>query len=351
MLRRLVTAIAFTALLAGIMQPPHVASAQNAAAPNCPKGMRKLDIGIAVSPPNVVHTTPYVAKALGYFQKRCIDANIVEFNGGTVGTIVAAIQQGTTIGNLTDIAIARGLKAHQIWQLAPRPPQAYVVPAEIKTAKDLKGKRLSAAGGGVGSFNWLMGREVLATAKLKVDDAEFIAGDTAGREPGLVAGQVDGVVLHPEDTYLAMQQKPGSHVLLQLSTLLPDFAFNAYGASDDLIAKDPQLLTDVVAALIEADRTIYHDKAKVVPIMVDATHKPKEAVEFAYDSLTKNCIWAVNSGFSEPRTMWTYNHDLADGDLDGAPRKLSYSDIVDMRIAKAALAQLGGPVTINGCKD
>src|SRR5580693_7003520 len=84
----------------------------------CNGPMRKINIGVSVSPPNVVHTAPYVAKALGYFQKRCIDANIVEFNGGTVGTIVAAIQQGNTIANLTDIAIARGLKAKQIWQLA-----------------------------------------------------------------------------------------------------------------------------------------------------------------------------------------------------------------------------------------
>jgi NitT/TauT family transport system substrate-binding protein len=336
MFRRLASAIALTALLAGITPAPHIVSAQNAPAPNCP---------------NVVHTSPYVAKALGYFQKRCIDANIVEFNGGTTGSIVAAIQQGTAIGNLTDISIARGLKAHQIWQLAPRPPQAYVVPAEIKTAKDLKGKRLSAAGGGVGGFNWLMGREVLKTANLKVDDADFIAGDTAGRLPGLVAGQVDGVVLHPEDTFLAQQQKPGSHVLVQLSTLLPDFAFNAFGASDDLIARDPGLLKDVVAALIEADRTMYRDKAKVVPIIMDATHKSKESVEYAYDSLTKNCIWAVNSGFSPKRTMWTYNHDLADGDLDGAPRKLTYDDIVDTKISADALASLGGPVTINGCKD
>jgi len=348
MFRRLITGTALSALLVGIVPASHAALAQTP--PKCAT-MRKIDVGIAVSPPNVVHTSPYVAKALGYFAKRCIDANIVEFNGGTVGTIVAAIQQGTTIANLTDISIARGLKAKQIWQLAPRPPQAYVVPAEIKTAKDLKGHRLSAAGGGVGSFNWLMGREVLKSAKLTENDAEFVAQDTAGRLPGFVAGQVDGVVLHPEDSYLALQQKPGAHVLVQLATLLPDFAFNAFGASEDFIAKDPKLLTDTVAALIEADRTIYRDKAKVVPIMMDATHKSKEAVEYAYDSLTKGCIWAVNSGFSPKRTMWTYQHDLADGDLDGAPRKLSYDDIVDTKISRDAIASLGGPVTINGCKD
>jgi NitT/TauT family transport system substrate-binding protein len=350
MVRRLVTVVVCVVLLAGLTPLPQAAFAQSPAAPTCPKGLRKIDVGISVSPPNVIHTTPYVAKVLGYFQKRCIDANIVEFNGGTVGTIVAAIQQGNTIANLTDIAIARGLKAKQIWQLAPRPPQAYVVAAEIKSAKDLKGHRISAAGGGVGSFNWLMGREVLKSAKLGVDDAMFVAQDTAGRLPGFIAGQVDGVVLHPEDTYLAQQQKPGAHVLVQLSTLMPDFAFNAFGASEDFIAKDPDLLRDTVAALIEADRTIYREKAKVIPIMIDATHKTKEAVEFAYDSLTKGCVFAVNSGFTPARTMWTYNHDIADGDLDGA-RKLTYDDIVDTKIAKDAIASLGGPQTIKGCKD
>jgi ABC-type nitrate/sulfonate/bicarbonate transport system substrate-binding protein len=348
MQRRLITAVVLGALLAGTVAFADRALAQNA--PNCPNGMRKIDIGIAVSPPNVVHTTPYVSKALGYFQKRCIDANIVEFNGGTVGTIVAAIQQGTTIANLTDISIARGLKAKQIWQLAPRPPQAYVVGPDIKTAKDLKGHRLSAAGGGVGSFNWLMGRAVLKSVGLTPDDVQFVAQDTAGRLPGFVAGQVDGVVLHPEDTYLALQQKPGAHVLVQLSTLLPDFAFNAFGASDDLIAKDPGLLRDVVAAMIEGDRTIYRDKAKVIPIMVDATHKTREAVEYAYDALTKNCIFAVNSGFVPSRTMWTLNHDIEDGDLDASAKKMTYEDIVDTKIAAAALATLGGPQTINGCR-
>ena len=52
------------------------ASAQPA--PNCP-AMRKINVGVSVAPPNVVHTSPYVAKALGLFAKRCIDANIVQF--------------------------------------------------------------------------------------------------------------------------------------------------------------------------------------------------------------------------------------------------------------------------------
>ena len=49
--------------------------------------MRKINIGVSVAPPNVVHTSPYVAKALGFFAKRCIDANIVQFEGGQSATV------------------------------------------------------------------------------------------------------------------------------------------------------------------------------------------------------------------------------------------------------------------------
>ena len=230
------------------------ASAQSA--PNCPT-MRKVNVGVSVSPPNVVHTTPYVAKALGFFAKRCIDASIIQFEGGQSQTANVAAAQGTALVSVSDVAIGRGLKVQQIWGLAPRMPQAYMVPGDIKTAADLKGKRLSATGGGVGGFNWRMGREVLKSANLTVNDAQFIPSPTAGRLPGLVAGQIDGVALHPEDVFLARKQKATLHPLVQLVDLMPNYMFNAYGASLEWIAKDRALLRDTVAAMIEANRAIY----------------------------------------------------------------------------------------------
>ena len=170
--------------------------------------MRKVNVGVSVAPPNVVHTSPYVAKALGFFAKRCIDANIVQFEGGQSQTSNVAAAQGSAIVSVNDVAIGRGLKVQQIWGLAPRMPQAYMVQEGITKAAELKGKRLSATGGGVGGFNWRMGREVLKSAGLTENDAQFIPSPTAGRLPGLIANQIDGVALHPEDVFLAKQQKP-----------------------------------------------------------------------------------------------------------------------------------------------
>jgi len=325
-----------------------VALVSPAAAQTCPT-MRKINVGVAVAPPNVVHTAPYVAKALGFFAKHCIDANIIQFDGGAAGTSVTAVAQGTAISNLPDVAIARGLKGKQIWALAPRPPQAYVVPAEVKTAADLKGKRLSAAGG-VGGFNWLMGREVLRSAGLSPEDAQFISQGTAGRLPGFIAGQIEGVLLHPEDVYLVQQKKPGAHVLTMLSDLLPKYAFNHYGASDALIAKERDTIVDTIAAMIEANRAIYRERDKVVPIIVEATQKPKDAVEYAVDVLTKNCILAVNEGFVRERTEWTHQNNINVGDLE-VDKKLTFEQIADVSIAKDAVEKAGGRLTIGNCKD
>ena len=66
--------------------------------------MRKISIGVSVAPPNVVHTSPYVAKELGFFAKRCIEPNIIQFEGGQSATSIAAGAQGTAIVAVSDVA-------------------------------------------------------------------------------------------------------------------------------------------------------------------------------------------------------------------------------------------------------
>lgn len=339
---RLVSSAAAISALASVLP----AAAQ---APNCPQGMRKINIGVSVAPPNVIHTSPYIAKALGFFAKRCVDATIVQFEGGQSATATTAVAQGSALSNVTNVAIGRGLKVKQIWGLAPRMPQAYMVAEGINTPADLKGKRLSATGGGVGGFNWRMGREILKSVKLDVADAQFISSATAGRLPGLVAGQVDGVALHPEDVFLAKKQKPSLNALVQLADLMPNYMFNAYGASLDWIARDRPLLRDAVAAMIEGNRAIYRNKDKVVPIIMEATQKPKEAVEFAIDALTKSCALSVNEGFDPARTQWTIEYDVSTGDIE-ADKKPTVDQVADIKLASEAVELAGGRVTIGNCK-
>ncbi len=314
------------------------------------KEMRKIKIGVSVSPPNVVHTPVYVAQKLGLFARHCIEAEIVEFEGGASAANLAAVAQGQAIATINAVAIAQGLRAKQFWGMAPRLPQAYMVSEDVKTAADLKGKRLSATGGGVGGFNWVMGREVLKTAGLKVADVQFISQATAGRLPGLLAGQLNGVALHPEDVYLAQKEKPGLHVLVDLAQLMPKYFFNAYGAAESMLARDRAMVRDVATALIQANRAIYTQKEQVLPVMVQATKKPQDAVSFSYDYLVKNCIWSVNTGFSRERTEWSIDNAIENGDIQ-PDKKPSYEQIVDVRLGEEALKAAGGPTKIRGCAE
>src|SRR5262249_59381495 len=91
----------------------------------------------------------------------------------------------------------------------------------------------------------------------------------------------------------------------QLAALLPNYQFNPYGAALDGIARDRALLRATAAAMIEANRMAYSDKAKVIPIIAKATEKPAEAVDYALGVLIKNCVWSANGGFDPARTQWT----------------------------------------------
>ena len=96
---------------------------------------------------------------------------------------------------------------------------------------------------------------------------------------------------------------------------MPLYMFNAYGASLAWIERDRPLLRDTVAAMIEANRTMYRDPAKGIAAIVDATKKPKDAVEYAIGVLTKNCVWSVNEGLDPERTQWSIDNSVENGDI------------------------------------
>jgi len=60
------------------------------AAPNllAAPAAKKLTLAMAVTPPNLVHIPPYLAKDLGYFKEEGLDVEIVSFEGG-IGSLRA----------------------------------------------------------------------------------------------------------------------------------------------------------------------------------------------------------------------------------------------------------------------
>jgi NitT/TauT family transport system substrate-binding protein len=87
-----------------------------------------------------------------------------------------------------------------------------------------------------------------------------------------------------------------------------------------------------------------------VPIIVEATQKPKEAVEYAWDVETKNCVWSVNEGFDPKRTQWSIDNSVANGDIEEA-KKPTVEQVANISLAREAVEAAGGRVTIGKCTE
>jgi NitT/TauT family transport system substrate-binding protein len=86
-----------------------LASGVAAAQTPCKGPPHKFNVGVSVSPPNVVHTSAYVAKELGIFARHCIDAAIIQFDGGSSPAAAVALSQGNTFATVNDVQIGRGM--------------------------------------------------------------------------------------------------------------------------------------------------------------------------------------------------------------------------------------------------
>jgi len=100
--------------------------------------------------------------------------------------------------------------------------------------------------------------------------------------------------------------------------------------------------------MIEANRTMYSDPAKGIAAIVDATKKPKDAVEYAIGLLTKNCVWSVNEGLEEKRTQWSINNSVENGDIK-PETKPTVEQVANFALAREAVEKAGGRKTFGNC--
>src|SRR6059036_1689093 len=143
------------------------AAATGTAVPKAVCAAKKITIAVPVTPPNVVHLTPYVADSFGYFKDENLTVELVRFDGG-VGSLRASASgaidlAGTSSEPVVD-AIANGADVKIIYTYAPLVDVSFAVGPGIKTLADLKGKKMGVQE--PGGFADVMTRIVLKKAGL-----------------------------------------------------------------------------------------------------------------------------------------------------------------------------------------
>jgi ABC-type nitrate/sulfonate/bicarbonate transport system substrate-binding protein len=306
---------------------------------------RKVVFGVPVTPPNVVHIPPYVAKEMGFFAESNIEPEFVNFEGGTQ-TLRGSVSGGLDItGTSSDpaiIAAARGAGTKVLGTYSHKLSQSMAVQGDIKSCKDLKGKKIGIQE--VGAFNEVMSRAVLASCGLTPKDVQYVFISTKGRVAGLLANQIDTAILHVDQALVAIKKKPDLKILVNLWETLPKWLYAAYIAPEKEIASNKQLYIDIMTALVKANRFMYKDKAKTVEIATKYTQQDAGVVGQTYDLLASVGAWPVNDGLPKDMVEWTINKQVELGSIK-AEEKPSYDKLIDVSIIQAAVAKAGGRMT------
>jgi NitT/TauT family transport system substrate-binding protein len=306
---------------------------------------RKVVFGVPVTPPNVVHIPPYIAKELGFFAENNIEAEFVTFEGGTQtlrGSVAGGLDITGTSSDPAIIGAARGAGTKVLGTYSHKLSQSMLVQGDIKSCKELKGRKIGIQE--VGAFNEVMSRAVMASCGLTPKDVQYVPVSTKGRVPGLLTNQIDTAILHVDQAIVAKKKKPELNILVNLWEPLPKWLYAAYIAPEKEIASNRQLYVDIMAALIKANRYIYNNKAKTVEIATKYTQQDSDAVAQTYDILANAGAWPVNDGLPKDMVEWTINKQVELGTIK-AEEKPTYDKLIDASIFQAALAKVGGRLT------
>ncbi len=317
-------------------------AASPSAAPKAVCPAAKITIAVPVTPPNVVHLTPYVADSFGYFKDENLTVELVRFEGG-VGSLRASASGGITLaGTSTEPVIdgiANGAEVKVVYSYAPAVDVSFVVGAGIKTLADLKGKKMGVQE--PGGFADVLTRIVLKKAGLDpAKDVTFVQTTTAGRVQQLVAGATDTAILHIDQTKTVQKANPSLSVLVNMWEILSDYQYSVYVAPTQAIKDDAATLECTIRALMRANRAMYDpaNKSKIVDLAVKEGKIDPAIASETFDLLVKANAWPQNEGVPKSFIEGTIKSEK---DFGKITKDLTFDQVVDLSITKKVVEQLG----------
>jgi ABC-type nitrate/sulfonate/bicarbonate transport system substrate-binding protein len=226
----------------------------------------------AASPPTRVaiaypNPTPrvaplWIAQELDFFGKYGLRAQVVLVRNNqmlSAGLAAGDIEFGYTGGATLLGAAAAGVELKMVLGFVSRGPCFLVTRADIKKPGDLAGKRLGVQS--IGGTVWTYA--MLALEYLRLDPTRdriqfMIVGDQATLARALESQVVDAMVLTSRAYSVALRQK-GFNVLAEVA---PPMSSTGIVTRKSLLEKNPETLTNVMKALIEAEYYIFAPSRK-----------------------------------------------------------------------------------------
>jgi len=165
----------------------------------------------------------WVAKDVKIFDKYGLDAEVIMITGGarsTAALLGGSTQFGTGSATAPLLAIARGSDIKIIAASYNKFPYAFVVRSEIRSPKELRGKKVSILN--YGGSNDLALQLALREWGIKQQELSvIIGGDAPTRLAALMTGIIDATILSPPQLTKAVQA--GYRVLADMGDMSANF--------------------------------------------------------------------------------------------------------------------------------
>ncbi len=277
--------------------PPTAASAATSApaptaAPPSPTAAPKVKLNVAYSTLNPDPLAFWVAKDAGFFDKNNLDVTLVFVDGGTKTAAALAskdVQFAATAPSGPVAASSGGADLIMVAGLVNVPNYDFLVQPTIKSAADLKGKKVAVSGLSGSSYTAM---RIALRDLFKLDPDKDVTYITIGTEPereaALLAKQIDATVINPDLSIKA--KKDGLVVLDSLWDEPIAYQHTGVAASKAYLAANKDIADRFTRSIIQAMGFIRDPKNKDAVTKTMSTYlklDDKEVLESGYNRMSQ----------------------------------------------------------------
>lgn len=256
-------------------------------------------VSSTVNPPSISNIY-YLAAIDATFEKHGLKVQLQQSAGSpsSVAAIISARAEFASVAVTTLAnAAAEGVKARMIVTGNFDFPGVLIGQPSINSLKELEGKTMGASA--IGSMEYVISQGFLVKQGVDFAKIKWVATrQTTNTVQALAQGQIDAAWLNTPSVLSALKLAPNLKVLADAATIAR-VSPNPGGAvvvTDRYAQANPKVVEAFVAAVIEANRKLYNDRAffdavvdKWMPGIYDAGQKT-----ILYDSHRPS--WGVNGG-------------------------------------------------------
>jgi NitT/TauT family transport system substrate-binding protein len=227
-----------------------------------------------------------VGTEAGIFKKYDLEIQITSLAGGAklhaamiAGSLDVALGAGTDFGLL-----AKGATEKGVGVLATKPSNMVLQASALSNAKtvgDLKGKKIGVSS--VGALTYWLGQQLMKREGWGSGGLELVAtGGGQGNIAGFVSGNLDGAITSLEAA-LKVEEAGQGKIILSFGDIVNPFIAHVIYATDEAIAKHPDMLRRFLRAWYETIAFANANKAETIRFSQPVTQLPDDLASKVYD--------------------------------------------------------------------